>query len=118
MAQHGGAADSYYNNGGPQQYQQQKQPDNNGYQQPQYPPGPDPKSQQPPPNYDQDYQNNGPPMPQTGQDGKQTFEQAFKLEKPKYNDLWAGILVYGSILLQATWLTCMKPLLLTPDSSS
>lgn len=24
---------------------------------------------------------------------KQTFEQAFKVEKPKWNDLWAGILV-------------------------
>lgn len=28
-----------------------------------------------------------------GGDGKQTFEQAFKLDKPRYNDLWAGILV-------------------------
>ncbi|KAL8914559.1 MAG: hypothetical protein Q9171_000912 [Xanthocarpia ochracea] len=96
MAQHGGAADSYYNDGGPQQYQQP--PDNNGYQQPQYPPGPDPKSQQPPPNYGQDYQNNAPPLPQTGQGGKQTFEEAFKLDKPKFNDLWAGILLILTFL--------------------
>lgn len=26
-------------------------------------------------------------------DGKQTFNQVFKLDKPKYNDIWAGILV-------------------------
>ena len=48
---------------------------------------------QPPPNY-----GPGPgPGPKFGgdgaADGKQTFEQTFKLEKPKYNDLWAGILV-------------------------
>lgn len=82
MAQHGGAADSYYNAGGgqpPMQYQQGQPP--NGYQQqPQYPP----------PNYGQNYQNNS---PTNGNGGKQTFEQAFKLDKPKYNDLWAGILV-------------------------
>ena len=86
MAQHRGAADSYYNDGGLQQSQQQ--PYGNGSQQPHYPPGPDPKAQQPPPNYGQEYQ-----MPQTAGDGKQTFEQTFKLDKPKYNDLWAGILV-------------------------
>lgn len=86
MAQHRGAADSYYNDSGLQQSQQQ--PSGNGYQQPHYPPGPDLKAQQPPPNYGQEYQ-----MPQTAGDGKQTFDQAFKLDKPKYNDLWAGILV-------------------------
>ena len=48
--------------------------------------------QQPPPNYGQNY-NAGPPPPNTGDYGKQTFEQTFKLDKPKYNDLWAGILV-------------------------
>lgn len=87
MAQHGGVADSYYNGGGGQQ------PYGNGYQAPQYPPGPDPKYQQAPPNYGQSYQNNGPPAPELGGDGKQTFDQAFKIDKPKYNDLWAGILV-------------------------
>lgn len=36
-------------------------------------------------------QNNGPPPPQYSE--KPMFDQAFKLERPKYNDLWAGILV-------------------------
>lgn len=81
MATHGGAADGYYNNGPPQaQFNQ-----NNGYQGPNQQ-----KYQQGPPNYGQDFQqNNG--IPQG--DGKQTFAQAFKLDKPKYNDIWAGILV-------------------------
>lgn len=35
-------------------------------------------------------QNNGPPPPQYSE--KPMFDQAFKLERPKYNDLWAGIL--------------------------
>ena len=26
--------------------------------------------------------------------GKQTFDQAFKLDKPEYNDIWAGILLH------------------------
>lgn len=82
MASHGGAADSYYNNGQPQaQFNQ----DNNGYQ------GPNPqKYQQGPPNYKQDFQQSN-ETPQG--DGKQTFAQAFRLDKPKYNDIWAGILV-------------------------
>ena len=76
MATHGGAADSYYN----------EQPQMN----------PEPKYQQSPPTYGQNYQNPnpvgvGPPPQPSG--GKQTFDQAFKLEKPKYNDIWAGILV-------------------------
>lgn len=92
MATHG-AADNYYNSGPgqpPMQSQMQYPPQNyngNGYQG-----GPDPKyqpPQQPPPNYGQNYGNTGPPLA----DGKQTFDQAFKLDKPKYNDLWAGILV-------------------------
>ena len=76
MATHGGAADSYYNNGQPQaQF-------NQGPNQQMY--------QQGPPNYGQDFQqNNGTPQ----RDGKQTFAQAFTLDKPKYNDIWAGILV-------------------------
>lgn len=36
----------------------------------------------PPPNYGQQY----------GGDQKPNFDQAFKIDKPKYNDLWAGIL--------------------------
>ena len=86
MATHG-AADGYYNNGPaqpPMQPQMQYPPQdysNNGYQGGKY--------QQPPPNYGQTHQNAG--LPPT--DGKQTFDQAFKLDRPKYNDLWAGILV-------------------------
>ena len=49
-------------------------------------------SQQPypqqPPDYNQQQQH-APPM----SDNKQTFEQAFKVVKPKWNDLWAGVLV-------------------------
>lgn len=40
-----------------------------------------------------------PPAPPTNQYyEKPMFDQAFKLEKPKYNDLWAGILVWSQIL--------------------
>lgn len=42
---------------------------------------------QPPPNYNADYVNQG------GNGGeKPTFDQAFKIDKPKWNDLWAGVL--------------------------
>ena len=80
-AKHGEAESYYYNqSGGPQQMQ--------------YPP--QPNLQQPPPNCGHNYDAGPPPqVPTAGPgDGKQTFDQAFKLEKPKYNDLWAGILVY------------------------
>ncbi|KAL9596604.1 MAG: hypothetical protein Q9219_005687 [cf. Caloplaca sp. 3 TL-2023] len=85
MAQYGGAADSYYNNAGggppPMQYQQNQQ------------------TSYPPTNYAQNYQNNAPPpAPMNGGEGKQTFEQAFKLDRPKYNDLWAGILLILTFL--------------------
>lgn len=92
MAPQGGAADSYYNAGGappPMQYQQGPQ----SYQVPQYPPPQNGEYQQPPPNYGQNYQNATPSTLPAGGDGKQTFAQAFKIDKPKYNDLWAGILV-------------------------
>lgn len=88
MAQHGGAADSYYNAGeGPptMQYEQGKQPYNGNP--PQNGPPQNGGYQQQPPMYGQNY------APTSGGDGKQTFEQAFKIDKPKYNDLWAGILV-------------------------
>ena len=67
-----------YNNGGYQQdynagYQQNQQPD-------EYP------LQQPPPEY-----SYAPAQP-VG-DEKYSFDQAFKVDKPKYNDLWAGLLV-------------------------
>ena len=35
----------------------------------------------------------GPPPQQYPDGEKPMFEQAFKVEKPKWNDLWAGILV-------------------------
>ena len=83
-----GEADSYYNASlGQQQMQYPPQP---GYQG--APPGPN--YQQPPPTYGQSYSTAPPAQgPVGGYDGKQTFDEAFKLEKPKYNDLWAGILV-------------------------
>ena len=88
MADRGEAAD-YYNDGGPQQTMPQ-QP-SQAYKGEQPPPQ---NSQmnytQPPPNYGQNY---GQMQDFGGADGKGTFNQAFKLDKPKYNDLWAGILV-------------------------
>ena len=81
MATHGGAADSYYSGGQPKAQINQ----DNGYQG-----ANQPKYEQVAPNYGQGFQhNNGTPQA----DGKQTFAQAFKLDKPKYNDIWAGILV-------------------------
>ncbi len=49
---------------------------------------------QQPPNYGQNYgpgPNHG--YAYQGQGDKPEFTQAFKLNKPKFNDLWAGILV-------------------------
>lgn len=70
------------------------------YAQPPYPPPP--PQQQPPPQMQMQmqkppYDPNQPPpygyqAPQPGA-GPYTFDQAFKVEKPKWNDLWAGILV-------------------------
>lgn len=82
--QHGGAADTYYNGQPPMQYPPQAY--NNGNAVP-YQGGPEPKYQQAPPTYGQNYQG-APPM----QGDKHTFDQTFKLDRPKYNDLWAGIL--------------------------
>ena len=81
MATYGGAADGYYN----------KNEGYNGAQQMQYPPqsygngNGETKYQQPPPNYGQ--------SSQTGGDYKQDFSQVFKIERPRWNDLWAAILV-------------------------
>lgn len=91
MATRSGAADSYYYEG-QSQVQNPPQTYNQGNR---YQGAPEPKYQQAPPNYGQNYQNPEGPSTSTG-DGKQTFAQAFKLEKPKYNDLWAGILVSDS----------------------
>lgn len=65
-----------------QQYGQpyeQPQPVYNGYQAP------------PPPEQQQPYAR--PPNGYGGADEKQSFDQTFKIEKPKWNDVWAGILV-------------------------
>jgi hypothetical protein len=96
MAHQGQAADYYNGGGAPQQPQ-------DAYYQGQS------KHGQEPPQYGQNYQQNyaapqGPP-PQNGgyqqdaynQDSK-TFEQQFKLEKPKYNDWWAGLLFIAVFL--------------------
>jgi hypothetical protein len=93
MASHGQAAD-YYAGGPPPQQPQgayyQGQP--YGQQPPQYnqsyapPQGPPPMQQQ------NGYQQNG------YGDNKQSFEQTFKLDKPKYNDWWAGLLLIAVFL--------------------
>lgn len=67
----------------PQQYGYPPNPNiEQGYQ-PGYQPGPPPPPQQPgkhePPTYDQAVYG---------------FDEAFKIEKPKYNDIWAGLLVW------------------------
>jgi hypothetical protein len=94
MAHQGQSADYY--NGAPQQPQDayyQGQPQY-GQQPPQYgqnyapPQGPPPQQQQ---QYG-GYQQNG-----YGADSK-TFEQQFKVDKPKYNDWWAGLLFIAVFL--------------------
>lgn len=69
------------NNGAPQQQQQQPLD------------GEQAKYTQPPPQY-----GYGPQVPEGGWSEKPTFEQAFKLEKPKFNDVWAAIFVRASAL--------------------
>ena len=68
----------------PQQYQYQnpyQDPNQNQYQNP----GPETKPPQHPPTYDQAVYG---------------FEDAFKIEKPKYNDIWAGLLVSSPLYLR------------------
>jgi hypothetical protein len=83
-----GQAASYYNDGfaqpQPQQPSQGYNNGNYGNYNPNYQPN-QPTYQQPevkPPQYQQN-------VPQSGY----SFDQAFKIEKPKWNDLWAGLLV-------------------------
>lgn len=102
-----GQAAGYYNNpqgyqnGAQQQYQQplqpqyQQQPPNGGPQYAMQNPGGynnqngyESKPTQPPPTYGQNFT--------APTDGKQTFDQTFKIQKPKFNDIWAGILVRSS----------------------
>ena len=128
MAHQGQAAD-YYNQpmgGAPYEQQQgyQQHPPPNGppqgYQQP-YPP---PQQQSYPPPQQQPYPPQDPKYtvqpPTYGenfvppQDNKQSFQETFKIKKPKFNDLWAGLLV-------STTRSCLMPSvveLLTRCSSS
>lgn len=113
---HGGAADTYFqdgqqdrNNGYAQQPQNSYQPAFNGQNQYQQQPYQQQGYQQQPyqqqpyqqqPQNQQQYQEpippKGPPryneQMQQGQEGKQDFNQAFKMDKPKYNDIWAALL--------------------------
>ena len=108
-----GEADDYYT---PNQRGQQNQPqynqqynqqwDQQQYYQQQPPPPQASYAYQGPP---QDYQQQQPPPPPPpangyGQPGphdeyneKPSFEQTFKVDKPKWNDKWAGILVRFAI---------------------
>lgn len=54
-------------------------------------PGPGMNPQQPP------YPDNPPPYT--------TFDEAFKIQKPKYNDIWAGLLVSESFNFNFRWST-------------
>ena len=89
MAQQGEAAD-YYNdgnqaqkgyNGAPPPPQQQQQPYYQSQQQQSYG---GPQHMPPPPSYDQAFGN---------WSEKPTFDQAFKIEKPKWNDIWAALMM-------------------------
>ena len=101
MAHHG-QAESYYSaqdqdryqapqEPPPQSYQQYEQPQ---YQQPQQAPqqfsqgGHEQKYAQNPPSYGQNFS--------APQEGKQDFAQTFVVQKPKYNDLWAGLLLIAT----------------------
>ncbi|KAF2091617.1 DUF580-domain-containing protein [Saccharata proteae CBS 121410] len=87
MATSQGEAADYYQPSAPQAAHYS----NNNVQDAQPPMQPqqrDQKYPQPPPQYGQGYApNGGEPYGE-----KQTFDQTFKLDKPKYNDLWAGLL--------------------------
>lgn len=83
-----GGEGAYYNGG-------QQAPNNNYYQQqqqPQYQQQQQPYGQPPPGGPPQNYNNNNNNNQNYGE--KPTFDQTFKIEKPKWNDLWAGILVH------------------------
>ncbi|KEY72499.1 hypothetical protein S7711_05172 [Stachybotrys chartarum IBT 7711] len=105
-----GEADRYYNpnaGGGygappppppPQYNQQQAYYNNAGYEAPPVPPHPGQNGAYAPDNgygqqqqQQQAYYTPNPPPPHA--DEKYGFDQAFKVQKPKYNDLWAGILL-------------------------
>jgi hypothetical protein len=92
---HGGEADSYYQQGqqgtGTEMGMGMQQPQQNQYSQQPYQqqqlPYPDQPQQYPqqPPRY-------GKPPMQSGSGEKLGFDQTFKVDKPKLNDVWAAIL--------------------------
>ena len=84
------------------QYENQNQYGNNQYDNQ---PNNNAQPTGPPPSYGQPYTQ----APVEG--NKFSFDQTFKIEKPKYNDLWAGILVCLSLPNE-------EPKLMEIDSSS
>ena len=87
MAQTGEAGEYYNDRSGYQQQPQAGYPPPQGYGQPNYSNG----YQQPPPTYGQNF--SAPPTEE-----KQSFDATFKIQKPKWNDLWAGILLILTFL--------------------
>lgn len=118
MAQQGQAA-GYYNQefsqqpqyqsppGPPQNYGQYQQGPTGQYQPPSGPPQNYGEYQQGPPPQEQQngkYQGYAQNPPTYGDnfaapmDDKQTFQETFKIQKPKFNDLWAGLLLIATFL--------------------
>ncbi|KPI40659.1 Protein pns1 [Cyphellophora attinorum] len=108
MSHLGGQAASYYSDynnappqghGAPQNYGQPPPsgPQNNGYQQSgnyqEMQPPQQPMDYQDPNKYSQPAPNYQPP-----QDSKQGFEQTFQIQKPKFHDWWAGLLLIATFL--------------------
>lgn len=117
MSQPGGQAAGYYNNAPPQQgygYGAPPPQQNYGYNQ-----GPPPQNyggpqhagfqqsteyqQMPPPQQSFEYQDpnkytQAAPTYAPPQDSKQGFDQTFKIQKPKFNDWWAGLLFIATFL--------------------
>jgi hypothetical protein len=85
MAQPQGEAQGYYQEGAPQYVQQPQQQQQQPYEQKNYQKQ---QQQQQPPQY-----GNYAPQNYDAGGEKQDFSQAFKLDKPKFNDWWAGLLV-------------------------
>ncbi|KAK0667027.1 plasma-membrane choline transporter-domain-containing protein [Cercophora samala] len=112
MAYQGGEAANYYSHphggGGQQQYPppngsyEMQQPQNGYYNRPPPPPPPNGGGYNNMPMNDGGYHNGytgappPPPPPPTGPDGKMgpppSYEEVFAVQKPKWNDLWAGVL--------------------------
>ncbi|CAG8040542.1 unnamed protein product [Penicillium nalgiovense] len=97
-----GQAASYYNEGLPQG---RPQPNYGNYQQPNAPPAPYPQPNYQQPSYQQPTYQQPPPEPKPAPQYHQNvpesgynFDQAFKIEKPKWNDLWAGLLLIAVFL--------------------